>query len=58
MILPATAQATPWPRHTISGDQDLEPLDRALNDLMNEDQWVDDFIKRLNYRTEDIVCKE
>jgi hypothetical protein len=56
MILPATPQTTPRLRNTISSD--LEPLDRALDEIRNEDQWVDDFIQRLNYRIEDLVHKD
>jgi hypothetical protein len=56
MIVPATPQATPWLRNTISND--LEPLDRALDEIMNEDKWVDDFIKRLNCRIQDLVHKD
>lgn len=32
-----------------------EPLDRALQELVQNDQWVGDFIKRLNGAIQDIV---
>ena len=56
MILPETPQPTPFPRKTLSSDED-ERLDRALEDLV-ENQWVNDFVKRLNYTIEDIVRKK
>jgi hypothetical protein len=46
------------PPKTLSSDEDCERLDRALEDLIKENQWVDDFIKRLNYTIEDIVRKK
>jgi hypothetical protein len=44
------------PPKTISSEED-ERLDRALEDLV-ENQWVNDFVKRLNYTIEDIVRKK
>jgi hypothetical protein len=58
MIIPDTPRPTLWPPKTISSDNDYERLDRALKDLMKEDQWIDDFIKRLNTTIEDIVRKK
>ena len=55
MILPETPPPTLRPPKTLSSDDDRERLDRALEDLIKENQWVDDFIKRLNYTIEDIV---
>ena len=43
---------------TIPSDKDYERLDRALGDLLKEDQWVDDFIKQLNCTIEDIASKK
>ena len=43
---------------TILNDHDSEPLDRALNDLINEDQWIEDFIKRLNCTIGDMARKK
>jgi hypothetical protein len=43
---------------TIPSDKDYERLDRALKDLLTDDQWVDDFIKHLNYTIENIVRKK
>ena len=56
MIIPHTPPPTLRPRKTISSDKDYEQLDRALKEI--EDQWVNDFIKRLNYRIEDIRRKK
>jgi hypothetical protein len=58
MIIPPTPPPTLWPPKTISSDKDYEQLDRALKDLLKEDQWVNDFIKRLNYTIEDIRRKK
>jgi hypothetical protein len=58
MILPETPPPTLRPPKTLSSDDDRERLDRALEDLIKENQWVDDFIKRLNYTIEDIVLKK
>jgi hypothetical protein len=33
-------------------------MDLALEDLMNEDQEIDDFVKRLNHTIENIVRKK
>jgi hypothetical protein len=57
MILPETPPPTLWPSRLTSAE-DRERLDRALKDLVKEDQWVADFIKRLNYTIEDIVRKK
>jgi hypothetical protein len=57
MIIPHISPPTPWARKTISSDKDYEQLDRALEDMV-EEQWIDDFIKRLNYAIEDIVRKK
>jgi hypothetical protein len=46
------------PPQVISSDEDYERLDRVLGDLMKEDQWIDDFMKRLNCTIEDIVRKK
>jgi hypothetical protein len=53
MILPETRWPTLWPPNTISSE-DYEQLDRALKEI-ERDEWIDDFIKRLNYTIEDIV---
>jgi hypothetical protein len=57
MILPEKTPPTVWPPKTISSDEDSERLDHALEDLIKENQWINDFIKRLNYTIEDIVRK-
>jgi hypothetical protein len=56
MIPPETP--TLLPPKTISSDEDCERLDPALENLIKENQWVDDFVKRLNYTIEDIVRKK
>jgi hypothetical protein len=58
MILPETPPPTLRPPKTLSSDEDCERLDRALEDIIKENQWVDDFIKRLNHTIEDIVRKK
>jgi hypothetical protein len=57
MIIPDTPRPTLWPPKTISSDKQYERLDRALMDLMKEDQWIDDSIKRFNTSIEGIVRK-
>jgi hypothetical protein len=57
MITPERPPPTPWPPKTISSDEHYERLDRALREF-SDDQWVNDFIKHLNYVTEDIVHKK
>ena len=42
---------------TTPDDRDPELLDCALNARDTEDQWVDDFIKRLNYAVQDLGRK-
>jgi hypothetical protein len=58
MILPETPPPTLRPPKTLSSDEDCARLDRALEDVIKENQWVADFIKRLNYTIEDIVRKK
>ena len=58
MITPETAPPTLLPPKTISSDEDRERLDPALENIIKENQWVDDFVKRLNYTIEDIVRKK
>jgi len=41
-------------RRTPADDRADELLDRALNELNTEDQWVNEFIKRLNYAVQDL----
>ena len=41
---------------TIPSDQDYEQLERALKQIAKE-EWIDEFIKRLNYTIEDRVLK-
>ncbi len=47
---------TLWPAaDTIA--EDREPLDQALQDMVQNDLWIDDFIERLNCAIRDIVKK-
>jgi hypothetical protein len=48
---------TPSSPRTAAGHQGQELHNRALNDLEQEDQWVSDFIQRLNYAVEDLGGK-
>jgi hypothetical protein len=41
---------------TISSN-DHKQLDRALKEI-EKDEWINDFVKRLNYTIEDIVRKK
>ena len=34
---------------------DHAPLDRVLEEIVKNDQWIDDFMKRLTYAIDDIV---
>ncbi len=58
MIIPETS--SPAVRHPaiISSDQDGERLERALHDLVTEDQWVRDFMERLKTAIDEIVRKK
>jgi hypothetical protein len=58
MITPETQRPTLRLPKTLSLDEDCEQMDRALEDITKENQWVDDFIKRLNHTIEDIVRKK
>ena len=55
MTIPEMTRLTPLP--TIAINKDVERLDRMVQDML-DDQWIDDFIKHLNYTIEDIVRKE
>ena len=59
MTIPQKQPPTPWPPNTIrtilSDDEDDVRLARAL---AAEENWVNDFIKRLNGTIEDIVHKK
>jgi hypothetical protein len=54
MIIPQDTAPMLWSPRTAPGHQGDEMRDRALDELENEDQWVNDFIERLNYAIEDI----
>ena len=55
IIIPGTPPPS-WPLAPILSDEN-ERLDRALEDLI-QDQWINDFIERLNYVIEDIGRKK
>jgi len=57
MIRPEATAATVWPRD-VAGTEKQEPLDRALEELVQQDHWIDDFIERLNHAIDDIVRKK
>ena len=46
-----------WPRDATAGENE-EPLQPALQEMVQNDQWIDDFIERLNYAVRDIVKKK
>ena len=54
MIHLQAAPPTPWPPGG-AGAEAHEPMERALEELVQEDRWIDDFIKRLNHAIADIV---
>jgi hypothetical protein len=54
MTIQTRLPPTHWSAVTISSLEDCERLDRALEELEKEDQWINSFIKRLNYRLEEI----
>jgi hypothetical protein len=55
MIVAPGTPPSPQPGAPTLNDED-ERLDRAMADLI-QDQWVNDFIKRLNYAIADIGRK-
>jgi hypothetical protein len=55
MTIPESSPPRLWPTRPSEKDDD-ERLDRALEDMV-KDQWINDFIKRLNYTIGDIVRK-
>jgi hypothetical protein len=57
MIIPQPRPPTLWPP-SLRSTEHLEPLDRALEELVHEDQWIADLIKRLNYAIADAVRKK
>ena len=42
----------------VAGPENHQPLDRAREGLVKDDQWIVDFIKRLKYAIEDIARKK
>jgi hypothetical protein len=54
MTIPIRLPPTRWSPATITCDEDCERLDRALEALEMEDQWINSFIKRLNRTLEEI----
>jgi hypothetical protein len=58
VTIPETTPPTFWSPKRKSIEEEDERLDRAVEDMVKEGQWINDFIKRLNYTIEDIVCKK
>jgi hypothetical protein len=58
MIIPETPSPTTRRPAIISSDQDGERLERALLDLVTEDQCVHGFMERLNTAIDEIVRKK
>jgi hypothetical protein len=54
MTMTVRLPPTHWSPTTISTDEACERLDRALEELEMEDQWINSFIKRLNQTIEEI----
>jgi hypothetical protein len=52
MTMPENRALTPWPSAPIPGDRNCQPSDCVLDE--SEDQWLNDFIKRLDCAIEDI----
>ena len=52
MTIPTRLPPTHWSPLTISNDENSAGLDRALEALEQEDQWVTSFIQRLNHAVE------
>jgi hypothetical protein len=52
MTMPENRALTPWPSAPIPGDRNCQPSDCVLDE--SEDQWVNDFIKRLDCAIADI----
>jgi hypothetical protein len=42
----------------VASPEHHEPLDRALEELVKDDQWIVDFIRRLNCAIEEITRKK
>jgi len=57
MMTPEQRPSTLWPI-PMTIDDEHERLDRALGELMREDRWVRDFVKRLNYTGDDTVRRQ
>lgn len=54
MIIQDNTPPTLWSPKILPDPAGHELLDRALEDIEKEDQWVNDFIERLNYTLDDI----
>jgi hypothetical protein len=46
------------PAYKITINEDQDRRDRALEELVKEDHWITEFIKRLNFAIEDIGRKK
>ena len=57
MIRPEATAPAFWP-YDVASTEKQEPLDRVLEELVQQDHWIDDFIERLNHAIDDIVRKK
>jgi hypothetical protein len=48
MTRPAAKAPTFWP-HDVLSTENQQPLDPAIEELVQQDPWIDDFIDRLNH---------
>jgi hypothetical protein len=62
-FIPEAPPPTLWPVQTVSIqaasiDREDERLNRAQRDLLKEDQWINEFIKHLNFTINDIAGRK
>lgn len=55
MKRPEAAAPASWP---CDARENQEPLQPALQEMVQNDQWIDDFIERLNYAVRNIIEKK
>jgi hypothetical protein len=56
MIAPEKTSPTRWPIR-ISSDENQQ-LEHALENIVNDERWISDFIRRLNCAVEDMAHKK
>jgi hypothetical protein len=54
----AQLRSTPLPPPAAPGAEERERLDRAFNELAEDNRWIDDFIQRLNGTIQEIGRKK